>query len=452
MTQGRRENERGAIAVFMMLILTVIMGFAAMGFDLSYVRLARFEMKNATDAAAHAAMNVLRATTDKTQTTDATNAAIGVAGQNTVLGNPVTLTTSDVKFGIWDYDASTFTAGAPPSNAVQITGRKSDPSAAAGTVNTTFGRTLGTLSANVQQVSTAAFRARSMMFEMDITGSFLTNSCAIDDAIAADLSFLTAMYNAGSPKDKIGLDVFVGSASNFTPLQNLPSNYNNAGVGIYPDWQGDGLSALTTAHTRGLGVCTKATILPTGNYTCGVNTQWPNQANLKAGIPMPSCWAADSHYSPPTSTTTVYGGTNIGAGIASGIATLTATAKTYEVRSIVVFTDGGPLCCEAAGGGAICPQTGPCCADVTSGSCTDHATGACACSQAVYDYGTQEADLAKAAGIDVYVLEFGNQANWIAYANTLPRGRGFALNTADKTQLAAQLQTIANAIPVALVK
>ncbi|HEV3033084.1 MAG TPA: pilus assembly protein TadG-related protein, partial [Polyangia bacterium] len=63
MTQGRRENERGAIAVFMMLILTVIMGFAAMGFDLSYVRLARFEMKNATDAAAHAAMNVLRATT-----------------------------------------------------------------------------------------------------------------------------------------------------------------------------------------------------------------------------------------------------------------------------------------------------------------------------------------------------------------------------------------------------
>jgi Flp pilus assembly protein TadG len=452
--RGReRSSERGAIAVLAAIVLTLVMGFAALGFDLSYVRLARFEMKNATDAAAHAAMMVMRETKDSTQ---AKAAAISVAAKNTVLGNAVTLADADIVFGIWDYDTSSFTAGSTPINAVQITGRKSDPSAADGTVNTTFARVpgkgtggsivMGVSSANVAQVSTGAYRTRSMMFEMDVTGSFLTASCAPDEAIAADIAFLDAMYNAGGAKDKIGLDVFVGSASGFTPLQNLQTNY----AAMRSDWVGDGLSAKLSAHTRGLGVCTQSALRATQNWTCGGVAGWPNQNSLKAGFPMPNCWDGDFHYAP---TTAVFGGTNIGAGIASGIAALTATAKTYEVRAIVAFTDGGPLCCEAQTGGAICPQAGPCCADATSGACTDHGTGACACSAAVKQYGIDQATLAHDTyGIDVYVLSFGANANWINYAGSLARGRGFMLNTNDKTQLDAMLTKIANAIPIALVK
>jgi Flp pilus assembly protein TadG len=455
--RGReRSSERGAIAVLAAILLTLVMGFAALGFDLSYVRLARFEMKNAADAAAHAAMMVLRETKDQTQ---AKNAAISLASKNTVLGSPVILDDADVSFGVWDYDTSTFSAGTTPSNAVQITGRKSNPTFADGTVNTTFARVpgrgtggsvvMGVTSASVTQVSTAAFRSRSLMFEMDVTGSFLTSSCAIDDAIAADVAFLDAMYGAGSPKDKIGLDVFVGSASPFTPLQILQTNY----AAIRSDWFGDGTSALLSAHTTGLGVCTQGGVRVTGDYPCpGGVGKWPNQTNLKAGFPMPSCWAADTHYAPPTTTVNVFGGTNIGAGIASGIAALTASAHTYEVRAIVAFTDGGPLCCESQGGGALCPQPGPCCADATSGGCADHGTGACACSSAVKQYGVDEADAAAALGIDVYVLAFGSYAPWINYARTLPRGRGFTLDTNDRTQLDAKLTQIANAIPVALVK
>jgi Flp pilus assembly protein TadG len=440
-----RSRERGSIALLAFATLTTLIGLAALGFDLAYIRLARFEMKNATDAASHAAMMLLRETKDQTQ---ATAAAISVASKNYVLGYPVLLVNADIVFGVWDYDTSTFAAGSTPVNAVKVTGHKSDPTYTDGTVKTTFGGPLGVSAMALTQVSYSAYRPRSMMFEMDVTGSFLTASCQIDAAIAADLDFLDDMYSAGSPKDKIGLDVFVGSASPFTPLQNLQANYSS----MRADWYGDGTSALLSAHTTGLGVCTQAGVRTTGNWVCGAGSSWPNQANLKAGFPMPSCWAADSHYAPPTTTATVYGGTNIGAGIESGIAALNLTAKTYEVRSIVLFTDGGPLCCEAMAGGALCPQAGPCCADVATGGCVDHGTGACTCSQAVYDFGITEADAAKAAGIDVYVLAFGGYGPWINYAKQLPRGRGFEIDTNNAANLSASLKKIADAIPIALVK
>jgi hypothetical protein len=435
------------------ILLTVVLGFAAIGIDLSYVRLARFEMKNATDAAAHAAMFVLRKTKD---TTAARKAAQTIAGKNTVLGHAVSLADTDVTFGQWDWDTSTFTTSTP-ANAVQIYAHTADPSWADGTVNTTFGRVVGhnawdfagIAAANIAQTGNGAFRPRSLMFEMDVTGSFLTASCAIDDAIAADLSFLDDLYSAGNVKDEIGLDVFVGDASAFTPLQNLLMNYGS----IRSDWYGDGLSALSTAHTSGLGVCQQTGVRVTGNYSCATKPAvWPNQADLKAGFPMPFCWTADSNYKPPTSTVQVWGGTNIGAGIQSGIAALTASKKTYDVRSIVVFTDGGPLCCESQAGGQLCPHAPTCCADVATGGCTDNGTGACACSQAVYDFGIAQADAADKLGIDVYVLEFGGYAPWINYAKLLPRGRGFEIDTSDKTQLAAKLQQIADAIPVSVVR
>jgi Flp pilus assembly protein TadG len=439
-----RSGERGAIAVLMGLLMTVIMGFAALGVDVAYIRLARMEMKAAADAAAHAGMTVLRLTKGNAGT--ATAIAKVVASRNYVLGASVTLDDEDVVFGVWDYDTSTFTAGSSPVNALRIHGRKSDLSATAGTIKTTLGRTLGITEANVAQMSFGAYRPRAMMFEMDVTGSFLTTSCAIDDAIAADLAFLKAMYDAASAKDRIGMDVFTGEAYPFTPLQLLQPNYTS----IRSDWKGDELSALSASHETGIGVCSQDTERPDATWSCGGgNTGWPNQAFLKSGIPNPKCWAADPvHFQPPVTLKTVYGGTNIGAAIKRGRETLEA-----EARSIVVFTDGGPLCCEAKGGGAICPNGGnPCCADATVPGCNDNASGACQCSAALIQFATDEANLAAAEGIDVYVLSFGGYAPWINFARSLARGRGFTLDTNDKNQLKSKLEEIANAIPVALVQ
>jgi hypothetical protein len=200
-------------------------------------------------------------------------------------------------------------------------------------------------------------------------------------------------------------------------------------------------------------------IWTTGDYTpCPGGAQWPNQANLAPGVPNISCSSGDFHYSP---TTTVFSGTNIGSGIKSGLDALNAVPNTGEVRSIVVFTDGGPMCCETASGGGNCskinPATGkiwkPCCADGTLSPCTDNTGGAaCKCAADVAAYGVAQADAAQAASVDVYVLAFGNRPEWINYAKTLPRGRGFEIDTDDPSALAASLLQIANNIPVALVK
>lgn len=452
MRQLERTKERGAIAVFMMLILTVIMGFAAMSFDLSYVRLARFEMKNATDAAAHAAMNVLLAT--KNQGT-ARTAAETVASKNTVLGYAVTLADADVVFGTWDFDTSTFSS--PGANAVQVNGHKAEPTAPDGTVLTTFGRTLGTASANVAQTSSGAFRPRYTMFEMDVTGSFLESSCALDAAIQADRDFLADMNAVGVVKDMIGLDVFTGDAANFTPLQIL----NGSFATIDNLWHGDGLPS-NQVRASGLGVCTKL-VLPDGTYApcphgppAWPGGPWPNERNLALGKPNISCSLGDFHYNKYLPGRQIYGGTNIGAAIRSGIANLTAASTGYEVRSIVVFTDGGPVACEQPQGGGECVASGPnpCCADGTNPACVDNTGGDYACSIArdVAAYGTSEADAAALEKIDVYILAFGANPNWINYASSLKRGRGFALTTNNPATLSAQLKLIANDIQVALVK
>jgi hypothetical protein len=219
---------------------------------------------------------------------------------------------------------------------------------------------------------------------------------------------------------------------------------------------GDNVSVLSASHESGIGICTQDPVRTDGSWNCATKPAgiWPNQAILDTGVNNIHCWDNDAHYRPPTTTVEVWGGTNIGAAIKRGKDTLLTVGHTYEQRAIVVFTDGGPLCCEAKAGGALCDGVvNPCCADITRpGGCNDNGTGACACSAAIRQFGLDEADAADAAGIDVYVLSFGNYDPWLDYADQLHRGRGFTIRTNDKSQLQASLERFANEISVALVK
>jgi len=450
--RGAGGSERGAIAVIMMLVLTIFMGFAALGFDLSYVRLARFEMKNAMDAATHAAMYTLRFRKDSTL---AQQAAIDMAGRNTVLGHAVVLAQADVTFGDWNWDTSTFTTSANV-NAVQIVGHKADPSWADGSVPTTLGNFFGVTSATISQTGAGAFRPRTTMLELDVTGSFITVSCGIQNAIDADVAFLDDMIAAKVTKDRLGMDVFVGEATAVSPIDYLAT----AGASMRSLWVGDGVSAKTYPKASGVSICTKTGLagVTSGNASCGNGNPWPNMANISGSIVNPYCWAGDSHYDMVNGP---FGGTNPGAAIKAALDKIKLTSKTYDVRSIIVFTDGGPMCCEQKNGGSDCGTNAnggnPCCADgTTPGPCLDNIGGkACTCASQVYQYGLDQADDAyNNYGVDVYTLSFtnGTHPNWITYAKSLVRGRGFEVDTTDKTQLTAKLKQIADAIPISLVK
>jgi Flp pilus assembly protein TadG len=391
----------------MALTLVVMMGFAALGFDLAYVRLARLQMQNASDAAAHAAMVNLRITGNLSS---ARQTAVTVAAANAVLGKPVLLQGGDVVFGGWDFAHGSFLANTLPANAVTVNGRRSDPTASDGSVSLAFGRVLGFSEANVTRSSVGAFRIRDLVIEMDVTGSFLDN---MDNAVRANVAMLDYMQSLNIPSDQIGLDVFVGKAQEVTRLQNLKNSYN----AIRAEWWGDGMSSLHAGKRSGIAVCNKI----------GVDPAWPNHGW------MPHCWDGGEPG--------FFAGTNQGAALKSGVDKLNAQVKNYETRVIVLVTDGSPMCCPA-------PQGGGCADGVT---CADSGP-LCTCAKHVAQYGRDMADYAATSGVDIFTVVFGNAPAGMAYGASLARGIGQSYNTPDSTQLQSILLDIAGRIPVALVR
>ncbi len=388
-----RNRERGAIAVLMALVLTVVMYFAAIGFDLTYIRVAKLEMANATDAAAHAAAVALSATGDQSA---ATAAAITVAGENYVMGRSVVLTSSDLVFGSYDFTAKTFTAGTTPATAVQVVGHT--VSGGDGFVNYTFGRIFGLTDANVTQNATAASMNRYFQIELETSDGWL---CEIDNAASAAVQLLTYLNSpSGYQGDWIGLDVFTGMSKQFSPLMNVRQNYNT-GANLLNLWTPDtttlgaavGNGPYTVAtmvaapQTKGIAVCSKANaITPAVAYEgtfVGVSPQpsiataagnlipWPGgyrqcpDSSTGASIaPTANQFPFPNH---PTSIaklncsdggpTGFFAGTDMGAAITAGTNELLAVGLKNEPRTLILITDGVPMACTGIGGGGLCGHT-----------------------------------------------------------------------------------------------
>jgi Putative Flp pilus-assembly TadE/G-like/von Willebrand factor type A domain len=381
----------------MALCLVVLMGMAAMGFDLSYARLARLQLQNATDAASHAALVRLRVTGD---TAAARAMAISVASQNVVHGHTLTLTSSDITFGGWDFAQKLFIAGAFPANAVQIVGSRSSLRGADGAIGTTFGRVLGVNRININHSGTAAYRIRSVVVAQDITGSF---AGSIDSAADADVAMLDQMHTYNVSSDRIGMQLFTGDGTAWTALTNLKTGYSAVRV----QWFGDGKQAADTTKTSGITVCNKLDV--DSHATAPMNHAW-----------VPHCSSGGD-------------GTNQGAAIQRATDQLLAQAQAYETRVIVLITDGKPACCTVSGSSTTCSET-----------------NSCATTRAAN--GVTQANYAAANGISIYTVSYGADAQQHAYNASLARGIGTAYNTPDETQLVSILREIAGTIPIALVQ
>ena len=394
---SRATDERGAIAILMAICLMTFMGFAALGVDLAYVRYARLQLQNATDAASHAALVRLRATG---RTSDARDMAIAVAAQNRVWGKPFILQSQDITFGGWDFAAKSFTANVSPPNAVQVQGTRSALTGANGAVGLTFGRVLGTSSINLAHTGTTAYRIRSIVVAQDITGSFWSN---IDPAWDADVTMLDALRAFNVPADRIGMQLFTGDSTQFTALTNLTTGYNT----VRGQWRGDGKLFRDTTKQTGISLCNKLDINPYDDIA--FRHAW-----------MPSCSAGGD-------------GTNQGAAIQRATAQLLAQSQPYETRVIVLITDGRPECCTRSGNTVTCS-----------------ATSACANTRA--QNGVAMADAADDNDISIFTVSLGADQQQAAYNASLVRGLGVAYDTPDASDLASILTTIAGKIPIAMVR
>jgi Flp pilus assembly protein TadG len=498
-----RNRERGAIAVLLSLLMTVLMGFAALGFDLAYVRLAREEMMNATDAAAHAAGITLSITNDSSQ---AQAMAISVASKNTVLGSPVSISGSDITFGTYNFGTKSFVAGGSPPTAVQVNGAKTSN----GLVQLTFGRTLGLSTANTSQTATAAYINRYFQLELQISDDWI---CDIDNAADAAVSFLQFLNGpSGSQGDWIGLDVFTGNTKTMTNQMNVRTHY---ALDILPVWQRDattmgivqgswpGTTPPAPPQTKGIAVCSKGNapsytfagppVLPAnpGGYR-----QCPPVSKVGV-LPTAQQYAFPNHtwvqYCSDGGPAGLYAGTDLGTAIHDGMAKIQAVAQTYEPKALVIITDGVPMACTGIGGGSLCGHTyggdgvtppsgksssdfwSPCCAaGLTCGSSytvggvsygggawgdgypgnSPNGDTACNAAHTLTQYAVSQADAAAAAGIDLFVIGFYNSATDTSakFAASLVRNKGVAFITNDSTKLAGILQQIPSHLPVSIVR
>jgi hypothetical protein len=395
-----RERERGAIAVLMALCLTFLLGFAAIGFDLSYVRLGRLQMENATDAAAHAAVVVLRGTHDPVQ---AKAEAENIATMHEVLGKSMKLNDANIDVGRYDFTTNSFaTSNVAPYNAVRINSQRFSSDSGDGLVNLTFGAALGYTEADVTQSVTTAFVNRYFQIEMDVTDSYL---CDLDAATTAAVDFLDWLAKPsvahGTAGDWIALDAFTGAAQEVTPMRNALWKYDSIRddpMSLTGSWLRYG-STLSSGQTKGLGACNKSDVTPSRCYngSAFVSTTAANGGGWRQcpaadppDVPVGACpggqfmfpnhnWmpACDAR-KPALAALGLWGGTDLAEAIRVGRTKLNAAALPGEPKVLILITDGTPMACTGAGGGGLCgtsdgnPYAGtwsPCCAGgLTCGS------------------------------------------------------------------------------------
>lgn len=111
---GRRARRRGASMLYVVAVMSVMVGFASLAVDFGRVQLAKSELRTAVDAAARYAVK------GAPKQAAAYALARDAAADNTVNGQALTLQSSEVQVGAWNAATRTFSAGASPSTAVQI--------------------------------------------------------------------------------------------------------------------------------------------------------------------------------------------------------------------------------------------------------------------------------------------------------------------------------------------
>lgn len=153
MTQGASVRARRGMSIIWMLVtMTVFIGFVSLAVDYGRVQMAKTEMRRAADAAARAGASGLG------DITISTNLAIQYAAANKVDGTNCVITASDIDMGNWDDVMNVFTpwsgASRAYANAIRITAKRT--SVANGAINLPFARFFGMAGCDVTAVSICA--------------------------------------------------------------------------------------------------------------------------------------------------------------------------------------------------------------------------------------------------------------------------------------------------------
>jgi hypothetical protein len=150
---NRRSKPTGIILVYAALLITALLGFAALGIDTGHLFTVQKELHNVADAAALAGASGLPQNLGGEA--EAIQRAQEYAQRNTAGDQPVTLQPAEVTFYCYDFADRTFTPlGAPTCqepNSVEVVADRTEGAAEDGAVDTYFGKVLGVNQVSIQK-------------------------------------------------------------------------------------------------------------------------------------------------------------------------------------------------------------------------------------------------------------------------------------------------------------
>ncbi len=200
----RVKNQTGVSAVIVAIVLTMLLGFAALAIDVGYIYATRNELQNVADASALAATGYMGSTYEalsysEQQTyefvrSDIVTAANDVAQKNKAGNENIGINDSDVTIGTWNADTETLTPMASPlvgPDAVRIIARR-DGSANL-PITTFFARIFGITDVNVVAQATAALTGPAIIAE-----GVLKTPFALSESNLADCTELITFYPTAS--------------------------------------------------------------------------------------------------------------------------------------------------------------------------------------------------------------------------------------------------------------
>ncbi|HBE66599.1 MAG TPA: hypothetical protein DDW52_00485 [Planctomycetaceae bacterium] len=271
----------GAMMIMVALMLVILLVGAVFTVDVAYMHLVRAELRTATDAAAQAGSETLARTQDPDA---ARQAAILIASQNRVAGQPLTLRNQDVQIGgVANLVANgrfVFDPAAQTPTAVRVTaGRTSSHSD--GPVNLFFAKLFGIQSFEPTKTASAMASVRDIALVLDVSGSMSSqdqNGVQRIDALKTAVDVFLTEIRDNAPDSLVSLSTYattstkrVDLTNDFTSVQNIvdglsPSGYTAIGEGLLTGSD----SLLNDANARPFA--SKTIVLMTdGNHNRGID-------------------------------------------------------------------------------------------------------------------------------------------------------------------------------------
>jgi hypothetical protein len=247
-----RSMRRGNYTILMGFTVLGVIGFGAMGVDISYIAMANSQAQAVADAASHAALMAYRSSDGETHDEkfkDAEVAAAWIVQNNDIgLSGPGEL--RSLKFGTFNARKETFTPGVEPPNAF-----RADVTRPGDGLALLIAPLLGFHHVEVEQMGTTASAPREIMLTIDLSCSmyqgigtpnrptekgyvapdgvwYATAHEATRDAMVA---FGEYMVENQVPRDRLGATVFAERAENWMPARYVDA-YGDEILRSWADW------------------------------------------------------------------------------------------------------------------------------------------------------------------------------------------------------------------------